>query len=353
MKIIQVVEKLDIGGLEKIVLELSNYFSKDHKVLIISIKDFDKEKINNWIKINDSVKIKCLHKNTEDKNKVMKILNIIKMIVKMRKIINKFNPDIIHTHHIGPLFYSSLASVLRKNKLIHTDHDTWYLKEKKNFELRKKIYKLKPHETVALSNGMQDELNNIYKIKNTSVVFNGIDLDKLKEVVNAKEILKIKEEFVIGSCGRIESVKNHEYLINQAKNLKDVRFIIAGSGSLLNKLKATAPDNVTFLGHQDDLSLFFSAIDVFCLPSKNEGLPLSILEAYYYNKPVFCTDVGNIKEIICSKDHFLNTKKNLDIKNIKKIEKEITINMKENIINYFSLDSMAKNYLLRYKESLL
>lgn len=347
MKVIQVVEKLDIGGLEKIALDLSNYFAKNHQVVIISLQSFDRKKLENWVKLDSNIKIISLNKSTKKMSAYSKSLNLVKMILKMRKEIKIFKPDVIHTHHIGPLFYSVLSTCINKIKIVHTEHDIWYLEEEKNLKLRRKLCKIKPHKTIALTHEMEKELNTNYKIKNTTTVFNGINVDKLKEVSDAKDQLGIKEDFVIGTCGRIETVKNHKYLLEQAEKLKEIRFLIAGNGSLLEDLKKKAPSNVTFLGHQNDLSLFFSAIDIFCLPSKNEGLPLSILEAYFYNKPVFSTDVGNIKEIICDKDYFFNTNNNLDIQKMKELN---NINMKEKIKKYFSLNSMAENYLLNYKE---
>lgn len=347
MKIMQVVEKLDVGGLEKIVLNLSNKFAEDNEILIISLQDFNISKINKWVKMNEKIRFQSLYKKNEKIDKWLRFQNIFKMILKLRKEISDFRPDVIHTHHVGPLFYSVISTCFNKTKIIHTEHDIWYLNDKKNRFLRKYLYKIKKHKTIALSNRMATELKENYEMENISSIFNGIDIDRLKIIKNAKEKLKIKEKFVIGTCGRIEDVKNQLYLIEQARKQKDVRFLIAGSGSLLDELKSKAPDNVTFLGHQNDLSLFFSAIDVFCLSSKNEGFPLSILEAYYYNKPVFSTNVGNINEIIRDDYYFFRTNEDLDIEKMKRIKE---INMKEKIKNHFSLNSMTKNYLLSYKE---
>lgn len=347
MNIIQVVEKLDIGGLEKIVLELSNKFSEEHNVLIITLQDYDKNKIENWILPNKNIRIISLFKNTISQNKINRLYEILKMILKMRKIIKKFNTDIIHTHHLGPLFYTTFSSIFKNVKIIHTEHDIWYMKNKKSAFIRKILFYVKKHQTVALTNQMEIEIQKNLKTKKTKTIFNGIDLDSFKYIENAKEQIKIYNKFVIGSCGRIEDVKNHIYLIEQAKKNKDIIFLIAGDGSLLEELKNKAPKNVIFLGHQNNLSLFFSAIDVFCLPSKNEGLPLSILEAYYYNKPVYTTNVGSIKEILCNENYFINTDNDLDIKEMKKLKK---IEMKKTIENSFSLKNMSKQYLLTYEE---
>jgi glycosyltransferase involved in cell wall biosynthesis len=343
MRIVQIVEKLDIGGLEKIAIDLSNNLSKEHEVLIISLQSFDKDKIKKWIEINDNIIVVSLFKDKDKSN----YLNILKMIIKMRNLILKFKPDVIHSHHIGPLLYSILSTIGIKLKIVHTEHDIWYLNNKKNLFIRKILGLIKNHKTIALTNNMEKVLNNKFNIRNTDTVFNGINLECLTYVSDAKQKLNIDEDFVIGCCGRIEKVKNHKYLIEQAKKHKNIRFLIAGGGSLLEEFKKESPSNVTFLGHQNNLSLFFSAIDVFCLPSENEGLPLSILEAYYYNLPVYSTNVGSINEIICDQKYFIKTNEDLNIFKIKENKK---INMKENIENQFSLLSMTNNYLSKYED---
>lgn len=343
MRIVQIVEKLDIGGLEKIAIDLSNNLSKEHDVLIISLQSFDREKIKKWIAINSKVTVISLFKDKSKTN----YLNIIKIIIKMRKLISDFKPDVIHSHHIGPLLYAILSTIGINLKVVHTEHDIWYLNDRKSLFIRKALGLIKKHKTIALTNDMEKILNNKFNIKNTDTVFNGINLECLEYVSDAKQKLNIDEDFVIGCCGRIEEVKNHKYLIEQAKKHKNIRFLIAGDGSLLEELKKDSPSNVTFLGHQNNLSLFFSAIDVFCLPSKNEGLPLSILEAYYYDLPVYSTNVGSINEIIYDQKYFINIKEDLNIFKIKENKK---INMKENIENRFSLLSMTKNYLSKYED---
>ena len=181
MKIIQVVEKLDVGGLERIVMDLSNNLSEKHKVLIISLQDFDKKKIKKWIKINENVEVLSLFKNKESNN----ALSIFKTILKMRSLILNFKPDVVHSHHLGPLLYSTLSTLGLKVKIIHTEHDVWYLNNKKSFFIRKSLSFIKKHKTIALTKKMEKVLNNKFKIKNTDIIFNGINFENLNYIDNA------------------------------------------------------------------------------------------------------------------------------------------------------------------------
>ena len=78
----------------------------------------------------------------------------------------------------------------------------------------------------------------------------------------------------------------------------------AGGGSkrahleaLTNKLNLS--DRVVFLGLVDDMTTFYGALNVFCLPSRHEGLPLSTLEAQACNIPTVAMNVGAVDETLC------------------------------------------------------
>ena len=97
---------------------------------------------------------------------------------------------------------------------------------------------------------------------------------------------------------------------------------------------AKSLDNVVFLGYIENPELYYSALDAFILPSKNEGVPITILEAMASNTSVFCFDVGCISDVIKNgKTGFflsgaIEQDKNLILNNhsissIKKIAKEL------------------------------
>jgi glycosyltransferase involved in cell wall biosynthesis len=85
---------------------------------------------------------------------------------------------------------------------------------------------------------------------------------------------------------------------------EDIGLLLAGDGSVRTKLQALVKklglsQRVFFLGHVQDMKSFYRLLDVFCLSSNNEGLPLAPLEAQACNVPVVLTDVGGCKEAVC------------------------------------------------------
>lgn len=72
--------------------------------------------------------------------------------------------------------------------------------------------------------------------------------------------------------------------------------------------KLNLEERVFFLGFTDDMVSFYQALDLYCLPSRNEGFPLSTLEAQSCNVRCVATDVGGVKEAICPESDTSDTR---------------------------------------------
>ena len=86
-------------------------------------------------------------------------------------------------------------------------------------------------------------------------------------------------------------------MIKIARLLPKIRFVMAGGGELLDKVKIDAPRNVTFVGFQDKNEMW-SIADIALCTSDSEGMPLSLIEAQMAGVPVVSTDVGSVSEIL-------------------------------------------------------
>lgn len=111
--------------------------------------------------------------------------------------------------------------------------------------------------------------------------------------------------FVYGAVGRIETVKNHIFLLSLFPRLlgqnPSARLVVVGEGSKLNELKEAVDSFglssfVSFVGVQDDVQGYLSSFDCFCMPSLFEGLPLSLLEAQFNGLPCVCS--ANIDQAV-------------------------------------------------------
>ena len=165
------------------------------------------------------------------------------------------------------------------------------------------------------------------------IIHNAIDIEKFKfdEVARKKlrKELGIKDStVVIGHVGRFVQQKNHTFLVDVFKEYHkknpDSKLLLVGSGPLEDEIKKKVEkldlkDSVFFLGQRDDINKLYSVMDVFCLPSLYEGLPVVGVEAQAAGLPtIFSNRIS--KEVIVS-----SYAKNVSIKDtgfyIKKINK--------------------------------
>jgi glycosyltransferase involved in cell wall biosynthesis len=115
------------------------------------------------------------------------------------------------------------------------------------------------------------------------------------------------EALVVGSVGWLTDIKGHEYLIEAAAKLKpdfpSLHLVIIGSGDRRDALlrlaeSASLRDAVHLLGHRDDIEVCLAGMDLFVLPSLNEGMGRALIEAMAAGLPVIASRVGGIPAVI-------------------------------------------------------
>jgi len=348
--IIHVVQHLKPGGIESFALEFQRAAQPFFDVHIISL-----EKQN----------VKCYWNNIDGVKNFIHMLdkkpgwqaNIFSQLTTFFK---KINPMYVHTHHIGPLIYGGMAARLASVKhIIHTEHDAWHLANIKPRVLQKLFIALVRPIYVADANFVAKQINRLMPSLEPVVIPNGVDITKFKPLAgNKQKLLKeaglpIELKF-IGCAARLESVKAHDVLIKALHNLPgNIGLLLAGTGSLEKNLKQLVINlnldrRVFFLGHVDDMTTFYPLIDVFCLSSSNEGLPLSPMEAQACGVPVVLTDVGGCKEAVCSETGRIvqpNNPKLLSQALLNTLNQDSTHSPRGFIENQRSITHMIKQYI--------
>src|SRR5690606_7980719 len=112
---------------------------------------------------------------------------------------------------------------------------------------------------------------------------------------------------LIGVVGRLSAVKGTIHFLEAARLILDAcpeaRFLVVGTGELADSLSAKAAalglgDACRFLGARSDVYDLVCAMDVFVLPSLDEGIPMALLEAMTLRTPVVASNVGGVPEVI-------------------------------------------------------
>jgi len=110
-------------------------------------------------------------------------------------------------------------------------------------------------------------------------------------------------DVVIGTLARLDRIKGLDLLLDAAAALSNTHFMLIGEGADADLLADQAErlgisDRVRFVPWTDDAHKLFDQFDIFVLPSRNEGFPLSIVEAMLAARPVVAADVGSVREAI-------------------------------------------------------
>lgn len=143
----------------------------------------------------------------------------------------------------------------------------------------------------------------IVKEKKYYIMPNAINVDKfaLDSDVRAttRNELCIEGKFVVGHAGRFNHQKNHEFLIDIFKSIKEKEpnsvLVLFGVGELMDDVKdkvhfLNLDNDVIFYGASDKMERMYQAMDVFLMPSRFEGLPVSGVEAQASGLPIVFSD---------------------------------------------------------------
>ncbi len=299
--IIEVIQHLKPGGIESLVLDLNRLISQTNQTYIVCLEGTYDESITYWPQLS-AIKDRLIFIDKPAKFDST-------LFFKLAVLFKQLKATAIHTHHIGPLFYAGVAARMAMiSHLIHTEHDSWYLRDEHQCSIQKKLYFWLKPTVVADAHSVSNDIEKYLHYSNSTIIHNGIDTCKfdLGDQQLAREKFDLPNNcFIVGSSGRLEPEKGHEILIDAMTRLpKHIVLVIAGFGSQYLKLKQKIfelelHNQVQLLGRVQDMPSFYHAIDLFCLPSLEEGMPLAPLEAQACGIPVVLTTAGGSQEALC------------------------------------------------------
>jgi glycosyltransferase involved in cell wall biosynthesis len=154
---------------------------------------------------------------------------------------------------------------------------------------------------VAVGEQVRDDLlaAGIGRPDRYAVIPPGVRLPAPPDPAAARAGLGVAPEVpVVAVVGRLIAVKRSDRMLEVARRLPDVTFLVAGEGPLLEQVRRDAPANVRLLGWRADVETVYAAADVALLTSDNEGMPVSLVEAALCGTPAVSTDVGSAREVV-------------------------------------------------------
>lgn len=317
-KILRIINRFNIGGPTYNAAYLSKYLSPDFETLLVGGQKDETEDSSEFIL--DSLGLKPLIipemkrevKWSEDKVAYKKI----------KELIGDFKPDIVHTHASKAGAIGRLAAHKMKVPLIyhtfhgHVFHSYFGAMKTQVYKSVERNLARKSSRIIAISDIQKEELSNIHKIcspDKIKVIPLGFDLTRFYtdlEIKRAQFRSEWKigdEEIAIGIVGRLVPIKNHQMFLDVAKRVSDkakksLKFVIVGDGELRGELEEYVNklglENVIFTSWQKNVDVVNAGLDIICLTSKNEGTPVSLIEAQASGKPIVSTRVGGIENVV-------------------------------------------------------
>ena len=322
-RVVRVITRLGVGGAERYVCSLgANVNPEKFAGTLICGRPGSNER--HWSELAAAARIELIYLKEMRRGLGMHdALAALKLV----RLLRDLQPAIVetHTHKAGAL--GRIATVLafgmgpQRPALIHTFHGHVF---KGHFTgpavhgfvaIERTLARLND-VIITVSSKIRQELVEEYRIapaEKVRVVPPGLDFAWVEELERRRGWLRARigvndSTFIIGMVGRLTKIKNIGLVLRAFARLLetkpvDARLVLIGDGEMRPELQSLVRNldiehQVTFCGWVLEHANIFSDLDVTCLSSFNEGLPVCLVESLAAGIPVVATDVGGVRDVV-------------------------------------------------------
>ena len=364
MKILQLISSSGYYGAETMLINLAKCLGRLGFPCVVGV-------FHNWHKPNTDVEARARREGLLLETIPCKGRADWGAVRAIRNCIQTHRIDIVHTHGYKADLYGYAAARDLPTPLIATCH-VWF---ERGIALRvyarlDRIVLRRFHAVVAVSEHIARILRRSgVPQSRITTIGNGIDLSCFRRAkpTLAKEIGR-GAKTVVGVVARLIPEKGHAYLLRAAQELlgefPDTAFVFVGAGPERKRLVELARElgierSVILAGVRRDMPGVYASMDIFVLPSFNEGMPMTILEALASRKPVVATRVAAIPKLVLHEQTGLLVEPG-DTVGLRKaigrllaapqLRRELGEKGQAWVRQHFSADVMAKQYQLLYQQ---
>lgn len=326
-KVLRIINRFNLGGITYNVSYLSRYLPDEYETRLIGGPEEAGEESSLYIPESLGLKPVLVEELRRSLNPFSDYL----AYKRIKQIIREYKPDIVHTHASKAGAVGRLAAIRCKVPVIvhtfhgHVFHGYFSPLKTSVFKQIERYLAKKSSAIVAISNQQKKELTEVHRIcdpSKTKVVPLGFDLDRFTRSQEAKRLQFRsryglgEQELAIGIIGRLAPIKHHGLFIDAfefvlRRSDKKVKALIIGDGEIKPELiayiekkglswsdKADPEANFIFTSWIREVDVALAGLDLVALSSKNEGTPVSLIEAQAAGKFVVSTNVGGIRDIL-------------------------------------------------------
>ncbi len=355
MKIIHIVNSLDCGGQEKMLMGFAAALNcKEHENQIITIAYHGE--------LASQAKSIGINVTSVDQDKYVSFSALWRLI----KLLKAKRPDILHLHNGRALVYGAVAAKFLNIPCVFTRHGSGALVFPKWIWFGVK-------RVIAISSQARNDLlrlNPWLRSNKVSVILNGVNIRDY--AVKQAPVRSETGVMTVGHVARLSLEKDQATLLKSFARVvgvlgqHKVRLVIAGDGTERIVLEKLAQDlgvlsQVEFLGYREDIPAIISTFGVFVLSSVTEGIPLTLLEAMAASKPIVATKVGGNPEVVVDgktgflvppQDPLAMAEKILVLLNDVQLSKDMGEAGRKRVRQVFSLARMTDEYEQVYQDVL-
>lgn len=355
-KVLHLVRALGIGGMEKVILDLTKGLRERDVISYLGCL------IDAGVWAGKS-KVDGIWVGNLGKRKNIAVLFDLCRYLKREKI------SLIHSHNSHPHMYGVAASLLTGIPLVHTKHGrNW--PDNPRWVLLSRCLSFFTKKIAAVSGDIKKIVTGIEKVpaRKVETVLNGVDLSRFPEKDCS---MRSSDGFTIGSIGRFSPEKNYELLVRAfagfLKKRPDSMLILVGDGPCGEQIRSVVKecglpaDKYLLPGEQDDVRSWLEKMDVFCLSSDQEGTSITLLEAGAAGLVSVVTDVGGNSEVVVDGDTGIVVPSGNCAALTSAFEKlaedagsreKMGEHARKRIQDLYSVDRMVEQYVKIYKEAL-
>ncbi|CAD7811339.1 O-antigen biosynthesis glycosyltransferase WbnH [Chryseobacterium aquaeductus] len=341
MKILHVITRSDLGGAQSVVINLANTMCFDHDITVVAGENGPM-----WNALDDRItKIQI--------REIVREVSFFKdttAFLKLKELYSSLNPDVVHLHSSKIGVLGRLA--FPKSKIVYSIHgfDSIRIAHRKFLPLEK-LLKNRCKAIVLASDYDKRNIIDEGIINNLHVVYNGVCRPQMETDLSIEK-LELYDKVVM-CIARISPQKRFDSFLEIARLLPKYAFVWIGA----DKKYTNLPSNVFCLESMPNAKRYIQLADIFVLPTNYEGVPIVIIDALSYGKPVVASEVGGISEIVRNGINGYVLENNSDsfaekIKYIlenKDVCKNFSDKSEQIYLGSLTIDEMVKQYYSIYK----
>jgi L-malate glycosyltransferase len=299
-----VVNALNPGGTERLVVDMSRAFAREFNLQVICL-----DEPGAWGQAlrAEGIAVHCVWRQPGVD---------LTMPNKLARLFRAAGTRLVHAHQCTPWFYAALSRLRYPTpRLLLEEHGRFYpeVRNRKRAFVNRALIRPLTHRFVAVSEDVRQRLETYEGLDAAQirVIYNGVApppaIDRAARAALRERLGFAADDFVVGTVGRFDSIKNLPMLLKSiaesARHHPGIRGLLVGDGPEMPRVRAliaelALEERILLTGYRDDARALAQCMDLFVLASFSEGTSMALLEAMSAGVPVAVTAVGGNPEIV-------------------------------------------------------